>query len=108
MGNGRKVGNITGFKIGSLPIYLKKHYLQKRLDGLTEIKCDSCKKILTEKKMIIDHSHSSGEIRGILCQRCNIMIGLSGDDPAILERAINYLKKIIPFGCPVCSGTGKV
>ena len=108
MGNGRKVGNLSGFKISPLPGYMVKHYRRKRLNGLTKIPCDSCKKILTEKNMVVDHSHSSGEIRGILCQRCNIMIGLSGDDTTILERAINYLKNIIPFGCPVCGGTGKV
>lgn len=43
------------------------------------------------KSMCVDHSHSTGEVRGILCRSCNAMLGQVGDDVAILARAIQYV-----------------
>lgn len=40
-----------------------------------------------------DHCHTTGEIRGILCQRCNQGIGLFSDNPARLRAAADYLEK---------------
>lgn len=39
----------------------------------------------------IDHCHSSGEVRGLLCSRCNLAIGLLEDSQDNLQRAIDYL-----------------
>jgi len=39
----------------------------------------------------VDHDHVTGEIRGILCSRCNLVIGQAGDNTTILARAIVYL-----------------
>ncbi len=47
-------------------------------------------------KLHVDHDHDSGEIRGILCSKCNTAIGLLGDDPRIIARATNYLWKYKP------------
>jgi hypothetical protein len=41
----------------------------------------------------IDHCHSSGRIRGILCQPCNHMLGLAKDNVDTLLRAAAYLKE---------------
>lgn len=40
----------------------------------------------------LDHCHASNVVRGILCQHCNVMLGNAKDNPAILEKAIRYLK----------------
>lgn len=40
----------------------------------------------------MDHDHVTGENRGILCFRCNVMLGNSGDDISVLAAAIHYLK----------------
>ncbi len=41
----------------------------------------------------VDHCHSSGVIRGLLCNRCNRAIGLLKDDPYTLFKAVDYLTK---------------
>jgi hypothetical protein len=40
----------------------------------------------------IDHSHVSGNIRGLLCDECNLGLGKFKDDPALVEKALFYLK----------------
>lgn len=40
----------------------------------------------------VDHCHRTSIVRGLLCQKCNMAIGLLSDDTKILQRAINYLK----------------
>lgn len=40
----------------------------------------------------IDHCHSTGRIRGLLCKDCNLMLGFAKDKSDILLRAIEYLK----------------
>ena len=44
----------------------------------------------------IDHDHDSGEVRGLLCANCNVMIGHAREDAEILSRAIDYLSAIRP------------
>lgn len=39
-----------------------------------------------------DHNHSTGEVRGILCHICNVMLGHCDDSIDRLERAISYLQ----------------
>ena len=40
----------------------------------------------------IDHDHSTGRMRGLLCNACNKGIGLLRDDVRILKNAIKYLE----------------
>ncbi len=39
----------------------------------------------------VDHNHKTGKIRGLLCNKCNPMLGHAHDDPKILIAAANYL-----------------
>jgi hypothetical protein len=43
--------------------------------------------------LYIDHNHSTGKIRGLLCCHCNYMLGNARDNPEILRSAIDYLEK---------------
>lgn len=43
-------------------------------------------------KLVVDHCHSTGNVRGLLCHNCNRALGLLKDDIDTLERAIEYLK----------------
>lgn len=40
----------------------------------------------------VDHDHSTGAVRGILCNACNRALGTFGDTVEGLERALGYLK----------------
>lgn len=39
-----------------------------------------------------DHDHKTGKFRGVLCQRCNHVLGRVDDSIEILEKCILYLK----------------
>ena len=45
-----------------------------------------------KKNLSADHCHTTGEIRGLLCIKCNMGIGYFNDDVVLLESAITYLK----------------
>lgn len=42
-------------------------------------------------KLVVDHNHNTGQIRGLLCQRCNQGLGLFKDSTTYLQSAIDYL-----------------
>ena len=59
-------------------------------------RCQCCKAPLSislAKQVHIDHCHKTGMVRGILCQQCNLLLGLANDDPSILRACIRYLEK---------------
>lgn len=44
-------------------------------------------------KLVVDHCHDTGKIRGLLCHNCNRALGLLKDSVHTLESAIDYLEK---------------
>lgn len=47
------------------------------------------------QNLCIDHNHTTGKIRGLLCHQCNLVLGNALDNIGVLENAIQYLKTSI-------------
>lgn len=69
--------------------------------GLTEVhykklrknqgnRCAICKEV---SKLVIDHNHETGSVRGLLCVFCNSGLGFFKDNRQYLWWAGQYLKK---------------
>ena len=41
----------------------------------------------------VDHDHSTGQVRALLCYHCNTAIGKFQDNPEVVDRAAEYLRK---------------
>jgi hypothetical protein len=59
-------------------------------------KCAICRGTETNNKknkyFNVDHCHSTGKVRGLLCDYCNVGLGRFKDDIIALQNAIEYLK----------------
>lgn len=91
------------------PEYLKAHrlsYYVKWKYGITqeayeellaaqEGRCAICRGIDFKPwdRLVIDHCHDTGVIRGLLCHSCNVCIGQAKDDPTVLRAAVEYLER---------------
>lgn len=60
--------------------------------------CGVCRR--QHGRMVVDHDHSTGAVRGILCVRCNVCLGGLGDNLDGVMRLVQYLS-----GGATCSGT---
>jgi len=47
-----------------------------------------------KKRLAVDHDHKTGEVRGLLCKRCNRMLGYYRDESNTFARAALYLRTI--------------
>jgi len=58
--------------------------------------CAICTNTLEHRnntKFCIDHNHTTGKVRGLLCSNCNTALGLLKDNTSNLNNAIQYLNK---------------
>ena len=57
--------------------------------------CAVCGKHQSEMthSLAVDHSHESGQVRGLLCDGCNVVLGYVNDDTNILLLMVDYLNK---------------
>ena len=46
-----------------------------------------------QRGLVVDHCHTTGAVRGLLCNNCNALLGMATDDVARLRSAIDYLER---------------
>jgi hypothetical protein len=57
-------------------------------------KCGVCgTELMVDKSTCVDHCHTTGAVRGIVCTNCNLLLGHSKDSIEILKSAQKYLQK---------------
>ena len=64
--------------------------------------CKICQESLIEPddfvrrpRLNIDHNHTTGEVRGLLCYNCNRMLGHAKDKTMVLIRAADYIRGLL-------------
>jgi len=48
-----------------------------------------------KRSLAVDHNHETGQIRGLLCDNCNIALGHLNESIDLLDKAKTYLEKYI-------------
>jgi hypothetical protein len=57
--------------------------------------CAICGTAPNKRRLDVDHSHETGEVRELLCPACNVVLGLVGEDIGTLKNIIKYIRKHI-------------
>lgn len=50
----------------------------------------------TSSRLHVDHDHVTGKVRGLLCNNCNRGLGYLADDPVLMLKAAEYVKRNRP------------
>ena len=72
-------------------------------------KCAICKKPMNRPN--VDHSHSDGLVRGILCASCNRALGRFRDSLELLRAAVEFLEHppaVTALGKPIYGYAGRI
>lgn len=56
-----------------------------------DFRCGICN--LSTERFFVDHDHSTGKTRGLLCHHCNLMLGMARDKITTLRAGAKYLEK---------------
>lgn len=56
-------------------------------------KCEICKGLVEHGSVNIDHCHTTGKVRGLLCHLCNKGLGAFKDNLEALRAAVTYLEE---------------
>lgn len=98
----RRHGNSSGLTPYCRQCQSHKHYSEQYGLSPQEVAellscCAICGKTVSGDgklgKLVVDHDHQTGAIRGALCHHCNLGVGYFRDDPALLTNAIRYLTR---------------
>lgn len=106
---GKKPNSKTGYSASCRDCYNREHNGRDKILAKFGIVPDEYDKLLAEqggvcalcsgtepiqgRMLAVDHCHATGRNRGLLCSNCNMGLGKFKDDPALLDRAANYLRE---------------
>lgn len=82
----------------STPATRRQHHLKVKygispaqVDALILLQRGKCALCCRKRRLVVDHNHTSGKVRGMLCYRCNILLGQIEAKCLSLERIAQYL-----------------
>ena len=97
----------TKMRVSATPSIVKREQALKRMYGITQQDYD---RMITEQNhqcaickttdpggrhksnyFVVDHCHTTGKVRKLLCHHCNTALGLVGDNVDTLQKMIEYL-----------------
>lgn len=55
--------------------------------------CYICHSEPTRTRLSVDHNHQTSKVRKLLCDKCNMAMGLVNESPETLQRMIDYLRE---------------
>lgn len=89
----RKLIPKSEIKIKNRKANLKKKYglTLEAYEALLAEQEGSCFICHSEEDLVVDHDHDTGDVRGILCRKCNSGLGMFKDNPELLTKAAEYL-----------------
>lgn len=58
-----------------------------------DYKCAICNMPQGKRALAVDHNHSTGQVRDLLCHKCNTSIGLMDENIDKIKSLISYLEK---------------
>lgn len=65
----------------------------KTLYGKQEGLCAICCEVLDRgRKTHVDHCHQTEKVRGLLCGKCNVAVGMLKDDPELMRASARYVE----------------
>lgn len=78
----------------SISILEKVKWAGTRPVDFSDFTCPICLKttIAGITKVVLDHNHETGGVRGWLCESCNTGIGRFDDNPEMVKRAVTWLE----------------
>ena|ERR1017187_3785715 len=78
-----QIARLYGFTIEEYEQFFVDHMFSCNICGIHQSQIG--------KTLYIDHCHTTGKVRGLLCQPCNSMLGNAKDNVDLLAKGIEYL-----------------
>lgn len=81
-------------------VLLKKKYKLsleefKNLILLQNSRCLICEVVFSSDKLVVDHCHTSGTVRGLLCNNCNMALGLIHENLRTAEGLVKFIRSLV-------------
>lgn len=91
------MNKVRRIKIKKKPIeaYLARKYgiTIEQYEVMRQKQCNKCAICHKEKPLVVDHMHSTGMVRQLICGICNSGLGMFKEDVVVMQSAIEYLKR---------------
>lgn len=88
-------GKERSCKAGKYAYHIQRKYGIGLLEyqNLIDIQHDKCAVCGSGGWKYVDHNHKTGKVRGLLCPRCNTLVGYIETSPDNIQKAIDYIAR---------------